>query len=171
MAKYSEEFKEEVKIAYINGSDSLAIVAGRFGIGERTIEMWSKDGGWEALKRANNVVPIGEAKSKQAKPINSQPAPVRVRTRRAEIDELDIVEGAIESLSGLLTGMTLGGEDRPIDTRGVGGVAGALVKLLEYRRARLKPATAAEVAEMAIGLGISPQEFIAELKVKWAQRA
>jgi hypothetical protein len=75
-------------------------------------------------------------------------------------------KGRFASLAAALEG---DGEGK-IDARSMGGIAGGLVKLLEYRR-KVQPQTAAEVVELAIGLGISPNEFIDQLEVAWQRRA
>lgn len=168
MAKYTPEFREQVKQAYIGSRDSLATIAARFGVGQRTVEGWASDGGWDGLRKAQKVVAI--APRKQASPTpGDEPAP-RPRRKRGEIDELEIVENAIVNLDLMLNSMGSMSENGMLDTRGIGGTAGALVKLLEYRR-RIQPPTAAELAELVISLDISPAEFVAELKQKWLQRA
>jgi hypothetical protein len=179
---YDEKFIESVKQEYLTTAKSLAALASQFGVGKRTIEGWCSDGHWADQRKAQKVVSIDEAKSKaqtpKPKPVNA-PAPpptrepIRARSlkRRGEIDEFQIVEDAIDSLSGLLTGMTAGGEEgKPIDTRGIGGTAGALVKLLEYRR-KIAPPTARDMAEQVLALGIDPKEFARELRERWFQRA
>jgi len=56
------------------------------------------------------------------------------------------------------------------DERSLGGLAGGLVRLLEYRR-KISPPTAALLAEMVLALGISPTEFVRELRDKWQLKA
>lgn len=169
----SGDKRKEAKRLCLEEGLTQAAAAQRLGVASRTVERWAAQDGWGAQKKAQKVVSIGEAKrakpSEQAK--HQNPPSIRRRQLGEEIDETEIVEGAITSLSLLLGGMGAGYNDRPIDTRGIGGVAGALCKLLEYRRKHLRPATAAEVAEMAIALGIPPQEFVAELKRQWQLRA
>lgn len=174
MTKYTPEFKEQVKQAYLSSTDSLVVIAAQFGVGERTVEGWSKDGGWDALKKAQKVVPIGQPRA-SSKPSSStridEPVRVRPRRQRGDIDELEIVENAIVNLDLLIAGMGgMSDDGRPVDTRGIGTTAGALVKLLEYRR-KIQPPTAAELAEQMITLGIPPHEFVAELKRQWQVRA
>lgn len=157
-----------------------AAIAQQLSVSTRTIERWASEDGWGARKKAQSkVVLISEAKPKpqpslQAAPASthSNPPSTRPRRQRGEIDELEIVEGAIANLS-LLLGDTDRdcmeneyGRVKPIDTRGIGGIAGALVRLLEYRR-KIQPPTAADLAEQVIALGISPSEFVAELKQRW----
>jgi transposase-like protein len=181
MAKYTPEFKKQVEQAYLNSNDSLAAIAAHFSIGQRTVEGWASDGGWDALRKTQKVVPIGEARAKtqNAKPQSvNRPSPtpedyppIRSRRRAGQIDELEVVESAIVNLDLLLGGMCgMSSDDRVIDTRGIGGVAGALCKLIELRL-KLKPRTAAEVAEMAIALGVRPNEFMQALAEAWKLRA
>jgi transposase-like protein len=165
--------KIQAKQALLAG-ETIASIAARLGVNRRTIERWADDGAWREQKQAQNVVSIGEAKSKQPKPVNT-PTPcyeprVRQKREQGEIDELEIVEGAIISLDLLLAGMGGMSGDGMVDTRGIGGTAGALVKLLEYRR-KIKPPTAAELAEQAIAFGMSPAEFARELRQAWEKRA
>lgn len=156
--------KIEAKQRLIAG-ETIASIAARFGVNRKTIERWATEGNWREQKQAEKVVSIN-------KPRESDEPAIRVRTRRqrGQIDELEIVEGAIVNLDLLLSGMCGASEDRPIDTRGIGSTAGALVKLLEYRR-KIQPPTAAELAEQMIALGIPPTELVAELKRQWQLRA
>lgn len=179
---YDDQFIETVKQEYLSTAKSLAALAGQFGVGKRTIEGWCSEGHWADKRKAQKVISIDEAKSKtqppKPKPVNTATPtpnrePIRARSlrRRGEIDEFQIVEDAIDCLSGLLIGMSAGPEDnRQIDTRGIGGTAGALVKLLEYRR-KIAPPTAREMAEQVLMLGIDPKEFARELRERWLQRA
>lgn len=153
-----------------------AAIAQRLGVSQRTVERWASEDGWGARKKAQaKVISINEAKSQPSQPppasTHNNPPSVRPRRQRGEVDELEIVEDAIENLATLLgcSGMS-DGSDRPIDTRGIGGIAGALVKLLEYRR-KIQPPTAAELAEQAIAMGVSPDQFMQALRDAWRLRA
>lgn len=147
------------------GASSQAI-ADQFGVSKRSVDerlpKWR-----ETEKSAQKVVPIAEAKAK-AKSVNTDPTPYRnppsVRRQKSQVDEVEIVENAIVSLDSLLSCCS------PEDTRGVGGIAGALVKLLEYRR-KIQPPTAAELAEQAIALDLRPDEFMQALRDAWRLRA
>jgi|FLYL01.1.fsa_nt_gi hypothetical protein len=166
---------EAIEQAYLNSSDTLEQVAAQFGVSERAIKGKASEGKWVARRKAQKVVSINDAKKPrpQLAP-ESTPTrePVRVRRRdRGAIDELEIVEGAIVSLDLLLSSMSgMSDDGRPVDTRGIGTTAGALVKLLEYRR-KIQPPTAAALAEQAIALGMSPAEFARELRQAWEKRA
>lgn len=149
-----------------------AAIAQRIGVAQRTVERWASEDGWGARRKAEGkVVSISTPRS------NHQNPPSVKRQRKGEpLEELEMVEGVVESLYLLLLGMSAGGiqddsgHQQPIDTRGIGGTAGAFVRLLEYRR-KIAPPTAAALAEQAIALGLSPSEFVTELKRQWQQRA
>ena len=147
---------EPIKQAYLSSDESLASVALRFGVSKRAIEDKSAEGGWEALKTAGHVG--GEEEEEES------PIPYRRRSfaRKAKIDEVDEVDHAITQLSGWIGG---GAEPKSLE-----GCASALAKLIELRR-KLVPLTAAELAEQVLALGISPAEFVTELKEKWQRRA
>jgi hypothetical protein len=145
---------EPIKQHYLSSDESLASVALRFGVSKRAIEDKSAEGGWEALKTAGTVAETEER----------SPEPVRRPTKRrnGRIDEVDEIDHAITQLSGWIGG---GAEPKSLE-----GCASALAKLIELRR-KLVPLTAAELAEQVLALGISPAEFVTELKEKWQQRA
>lgn len=161
-----------IEAAYLNSGHSLEEIAAQFGVSERAIKGKAAEGSWSARRKAQKVVPIGEAKKLQPQPESTHDRPrTRQQRERQQIDEVAILESAIVSLDLVLAGMSGGGmDDRPIDTRGIGSVAGALVKLLEYRR-KIEPPTVAALAEMAIELGVSPTEFMKALSENWQQRA
>lgn len=139
--------RSEAKRLHLEKGWTQAAIATHLGVSTRTVERWAKADGWTGQKKAHKVVPI--------KAVSSAPT--------VPIDEKRIVDNAIRSLDNLLA-------SSDTDTRGIGGIAGALVKLLEYRR-KIEPPTAAEVVEQAIAIGIPPQEFVAELKKQWQLRA
>jgi len=158
----SGDRQAEAKRLYLEEKWTMEAIAAHFGVSLRTIERWASDGAWTAQKKGGKVVSI----ESKPKPRRDEPGVVRSRRSPGELDELEIVEGAIASLAAALEG---DGEGK-IDARSMGGIAGGLVKLLEYRR-KVQPQTAAEVVELAIGLGISPNEFIDQLEVAWQRRA
>jgi hypothetical protein len=146
---------EPIKQHYLSSDESLASVALRFGVSKRAIEDKSAEGGWEALKTAGHVgAEVEERPEPVARPSRSR--------RTGRIDEVDEIDHAITQLSGWISG---GAEPKSLE-----GCASALAKLIELRR-KLVPATAAELAEQVLALGISPAEFVHELKEKWQQRA
>lgn len=148
----------KAKDDYVSGDESLAAIALRFGISKRAVEKRASDEGWAALRQAQS--------GSKATARVSKPAPLPPPTRRSgpqDFDEIEILTSAIASLSGILSG---GSED----TRGIGSVATGLCRLIELRN-KLLPKTAADLADMAISLGISPQEFIRALSDKWEKQA
>ena len=138
-------------------------IADHFGVSRRTVNRWAVAGRWadEREVKSANVVSV-EFGSREG--VDTPPTPSARSGRRLRQDERSIVEGAIEDLA---DAMNIAKSE---DLRALGGLAGALVRLLEYRR-RLVPPTAAELAEQAIALGIPPHEFIRELKEKWSAQA
>ena len=158
-----------IEKAYHSTNDSPAKLALQFGVSKRSIEIKAEKDGWKAKRAARQAA----QKSDSDYDPRSGTAP-RIRQPRTKIDELLIVENAIVSLDSLLYSMCGGngeeGASKGIDTRGVGGVAGALVRLLEYRR-KVEPPTAAELAEIAISLNIRPDEFLTALREAWRLRA
>ncbi|MGG6295281.1 helix-turn-helix domain-containing protein [Leptolyngbya sp. AN02str] len=153
----SVDKKAVAKRLYEQGR-SYAAIALDVGVSTRTVERWGSEGNWAVLRQAN-VVPLERSESQP----RQRPTP---RSRRGDgaIDEMEIVEGAIANLAVLLDG------SGDVDPRSLGGIAGALVRLLEYRR-KVQPQTAAELAERAIALNINPAEFARELREKWQLRA
>lgn len=153
--------QEQAKKLYLHDGLTMDAIAQKLGVSRRTIERWSAndpEGKWTDLKLAQKVVafsPRADAPTEPAKP--------RRQRGHSEIDELKIIELAISDLSA-----TLGSGET--DSRSMGGIAGGLVRLLEYRR-KICPPTAAELADLVLELNISPQEFVAELKQRWLQRA
>jgi hypothetical protein len=149
---------EPIKQHYLSSDESLAAVAMRFGVSKRAIEDKSAEGGWEALKTAGTVAEVETETEERS------PEPVRRPTKRrsGRIDEVDEIDHAITQLSGWIGG---GAEPKSLE-----GCASALAKLIELRR-KLVPLTAAELAEQVINQGISPVEFVRELKEQWQQRA
>jgi hypothetical protein len=143
---------DEIKKAYLEGAESYASLAMRFGVGKSTIEARASAEGWAALKKQGKA------------PVPPQKPQIRPRvTQGNTLDEVEIIEGAIISLSGYL----LGGAE---DTRGIGSIAGGLCKLIELRN-KLVPKNATDLADMAIELGITPKDFIRALSDKWQERA
>jgi transposase-like protein len=169
--------QQQAKKLYLDDGLTMDAIAQKLGVSRRTVERWSAsdpEGKWTDLKLAQKVVSFVRPDSAEhSRPVERRDEPVKVRPRRqrGQVDELEIVESAIVNLD-LLLGCMCGasGDDRPVDTRGVGTTAGALVKLLEYRR-KVQPPTAAELAEQVLALNINPAEFAQELKRAWQLRA
>jgi transposase-like protein len=156
--------KEIAKQALLAG-ETIASIASRLGVSRRTIERWADDGAWRE-QRASNVVSLPApkpAKAQKATPCSPEPVP-RIRRQRGQIDEIEIVEIAITDLAAAM------GAASSEDLRSLGSLAGGLCRLIELRL-KLQPRTAAELAEQVLALGVSPAEFINELKQRWAQSA
>ncbi|MBW4675932.1 MAG: DUF1804 family protein [Desmonostoc geniculatum HA4340-LM1] len=145
--------------AYVAGTESLAAIAMRFGISKRAVEKRASDEGWAALRQAQQGV---QPKITARAPAPLPPTP-RPRHQSQGLDEVEIIDTAIASLSAILSGSME-------DTRGIGGIATGLCRLIELRN-KLIPKTAADLADMAIALGISPTEFIHALNAQCQKKA
>lgn len=137
---------EPIKRAYLVSGRSLEAIAAEFGVSTRAINGKSTEDGW--------------AKSKEQAQPKPKPQPKAAKTR-GELDEIATIEAAIADLS---TGIA--DTDTPIKSKEA--AATALVRLLEYRQ-KLAPTSAAELAERAIELGISPDDFLEQLRSQWGQ--
>jgi hypothetical protein len=144
----------EAKEAYVTSTESLAAIAMRFGISKRAVEQRASDEGWAALRK-------GQSQPKTTR--TPAPTPPTSRRHPQELDEVEIINDAIASLSGILSGSME-------DTRGIGGIATGLCRLIELRN-KLVPKTAADLADIAIALDISPAEFISALNNQWQKKA
>ncbi len=141
---------EPIKRAYLASGESYAAIATRFDVSERAVEKRASEEGW--------------ARSRTEIHAEVRPAPKpRPIPARGTVDEISVLENAIADLSaGIADGET------PIKSKEA--AATALVRLLEYRE-KLMPPTAADLAERAIALGISPEQFIEELRQAWAAQS
>lgn len=138
------------------GASSQAI-ADKFGVSKRAVDerlpKWR-----DTEKLPQKVVPIQSAKA-----ASHPPTRPRRHVNGEELEELEVINLAIADLAAALgSGET--------DSRSLGGIAGGLVRLLEYRR-KIQPRTAAELAEVAIAMGVSPDQFMAALREQWRLRA
>jgi hypothetical protein len=166
MSHYDKTVQDKAKTAFLAG-ETISAIATRFEMSRRQVGRWANAGGWREEKEAlgkSNVVPMQKP---NAKPQTTTAPPTRSKRKASEIDELEIVELAIADLSAAMYAASNG---EGIDVRALGGLAGGLVRLLEHRR-KICPPTAAELAEMALALDMTPAEIVAELKAKWQQRA
>ena len=135
---------------------------------EQIYQYWSKTGDSAAkiaLKFNVSKRAIAERIAQwKANPVSHKtptPAPVFANPNTVKND-LDVVDGAIGRLSTVILSTN--------DERVLGGIATALVRLIQFRQ-QLQPPTAAQLAEAAISAGISPQDFIRELDDRWRQQA
>lgn len=134
----------------------MQTIAQRYGVSTKAIQRWAKDGAW---KDQRTVIPLSKRKPDPQKLLEAEDRPIRQPSR---INELEIVDLALSDLSAVL-----GGNCEP---KFMGSVASGICRLIELRL-KLKPRTAAEVAELAMELGIEPSDFVAALKDKWRLRA
>lgn len=164
--------KEIAKARFITG-ETIAAIADAIGVSRRTIERWADEGNWRNLRSAateqvpNVVTLAGRSHSdKRSRSVERTHPPIRPRIPKGDLDKgdldkIEITENAIHQLSAALAG------DTPAQS--IGGIAASLVRLMEYHDKK-QPDSAAEVAAMAIELGISPVEFAREMREQWQQR-
>jgi hypothetical protein len=170
MSHYDKTIQDKAKEAFLAG-ETIAAIATRFEMSRRQIERWAKAGNWREAKEAlgkTNVVPMQKPKAV----VQTTAPPMRSKRKASEIDELQIVELAIADLSAAMYAASNSSDDngKGIDVRALGGLAGGLVRLLEYRR-KICPPTAAELAELAIAIGYSPETFMQALHEAWRRQA
>lgn len=153
---------EAIKQLYLTSSESMADLAERFGLSKRAIEKKASEEGWAALRKAGKIsaVKVSPKKSESPKTHRQPIQPNRSRQHSSVIDELEVLETAIATLSGAIEGA---------EVKSLEGAASSLAKLLELRR-KFAPPTAAALAEQVLALGISPTEFVQELKDQWSQK-
>lgn len=138
-----------IEKAYRNSNDSPAKLAIQFGVSKRSIELKVDAEGWKAER---------ETKVMKVPPPENAP-----RRSRGRVDELELVDNALHTIDRVLSG-------GDTDAKGLGTCASALCRLIEMRL-KLQPRTAADLAELAIGLGMSPGDFARELRIAWEKRA
>lgn len=150
--------KELAKAKFIVGT-AIQDIAEQLNVSRRTVERWANEGdpSWRDLRQSNGQTNVIQLQPKP-KPQNPKPA---FRQRDGEpIDDLFAVEAAIAHLHDSLPAA--------ID-QSKGGIAGALVKLIELKR-KLKPETVADLVERVIELDIGPEEFLTELNNAWQRK-
>lgn len=145
-----QDIQAAAKRDFQNG-DTFIKIAERYKVSTKTVQRWAKAGHWRAEAVADNIVPLK--------------AEFRERRERqpANINELEIVDFALEDLSAIMAAET-------VDVKAVGSIASALCRLIELRL-KLKPRTASELADMAVALGLKPSDFAQELKERWSRTA
>lgn len=140
-------------------------IADRLGVCRRTVERWAVADDW-ATRRPGGKSAKEVVETSATAP--GKPAPIDIRARVAkmkseytpeDIDELFLLDRALVTVAEVMGG--------DVAIRDIGTCASALCKLIELRL-KLKPRSASQLAEMAIELGVTPAEFVAELKRHWA---
>ena len=164
--------KTTAKNLYLSDpSLTYADIAKQVGKTPRTVERWAnaEEPSWaeqrkqtaEQREQYAKVTSIEEARKR---PSNPRP----VRKLDGPIDELESIDGAIATLATALTGTGDGHNAAPANS--LGSIAGGLCKLIELRR-KIAPPTAVDLAHQLLELGITPQEFVEELRDQWRNRS
>ena len=127
---------------------SLNTLSSEFGVGFSTVKRLSSEGKWKDRRDAKDASAVeGIAKG----------AIAATRTR-PRVDDFDVLNDAIADLSGSVAA---------IEAKSKEGCASALAKLLQAKR-ELYPPDADGLAEMAVKLGITPNDFLEALRSKWS---
>lgn len=155
----SPEVWTEIRSAYVRGQATLAELALRYGIGKSTLMNKSCQEGWTALKKAGAPSESTDDDTDKTDNIDApQIKRSKVTTSASYFQETEeVINNAILILNQSLP------EAR---VRSAEATVLALCKLLELRQ-KLAPPTAADLAERVLELGISPYEFVKELREKW----
>ena len=164
-----QDKKKQAEALFMQGV-TISDIARKLDVARRTIQRWKDEGGWEDIKdtlpTTSKVISIAS----KPKPVNTDPTPHRnppaLRDRADSKDSLSIAEEVIQDLQAELVGTG----ETPLNGRDRAALANCLKAWVEYRD-KLQPKTAADLAEMAIGLGIKPAEFMNALKQQWEKRA
>lgn len=154
-APIDPKLKAQVKRAYVNSKMTPADLAKQFGVSDRSIQNWAKNEHWDAERTAQNVIDLETARVPRERP------PSRVRA--GADDALSIADTVISDLQGELVRGDVTAKDKA-------AVANSLKAWVEFRR-KLKPPTVADLVELAIELGITPDEFLTSLRDAWTKRA
>jgi hypothetical protein len=138
MARKTDEILiASLKRAYLNGEGSLAALALRFHVGERTVKRLSSEGGWEALRLARGTVVEGAVRD-------------RLQAAPSEFDRDNLLLVAINSLFS---------DVQNIPAKSKEGAASAMVRLIELY-SKFHPMTMRELADIAIAIpNFNPREF------------
>jgi hypothetical protein len=144
----SKEIRKLVERDFVAG-ETLGAIAARYNLSTKTIQRWATVGAWRERRK---VLPMVKPTKPAARPARRTPP---------KIDELAIVNLALANLSDAL--------DRSPDPRALGSIAAGLCRLVDLRL-KLKPRTAADIADLVIELGIDPSAFVTELKRQWNTR-
>lgn len=161
--------RSEAKKAYLGSTKSFAQVAADLGLSDRTLIRWSNadpDGRWPELREKLHQGIKAEQSPKvvefapRTPEFRSEPTPQPRRRRRdgEEIDLLEVVESAIASGSALIETAS-----DTNDTKGFGGVAGGLCRLIELRL-KLKPVEETALIEQLLERGLTPRELVKRLR-------
>ena len=139
-----------IKKAYLerNPRPTLKALADEFGVGRSTVNALSCKGKWAAQRDAKDAATAtGKA----------QGAIVATRAR-PKLNDIDLLNNAIADISA---------EVAAIEAKSKEGCATALANLLKAKR-ELYPPDAEGLAELAVKLDISPNDFLEALRAKWS---
>ncbi len=135
--KTDEVLIAKLKRAYLAGEGSLAALALRFHVGERTVKRLSSEGHWESLKLARDTVMEGALSD-------------RLHAAPTEFNPDDLLLTAIQDLAAALPNAEIKSKESG---------AAAMARLIETWR-RFNPMTMGELVDLAMSIeSFDPREF------------
>lgn len=132
-----------------------------------TIRKWSVSGHWRALQLAAAEQPAKEAAiAAKTKPQNrpDSPRPATVATLQGHRERKADLEHVLDAIAEVVAAIGEARAER--DYRPIGSLATALCKLIELKL-KLSPQSAADLAERAVELQLTPEAFLDELAEAW----
>ena len=124
-----------------------------------TVRQWHRREDWQARALADGGNAGEVAK---VEPKSRRPAPVAdLAAHRERKSDLENVKDAISAVV-----QTIEDARALQEYRAIGSLATALCKLIELKL-KISPASASELAQRAIELGLSPEQFLEELMDAW----
>jgi transposase-like protein len=134
-APIDPNLKSQIRRAYANSKATPAELSEQFGVSERSIQNWVKSEGWDAERKAQNVIdfarPLREPREERP-PIRSVPT---------SQDPIEIADTIIKDLQGEMVA-NMPGRDKA-------SVANAIRAWVEYRE-KLQPTTVEALAELVV---------------------
>ena len=144
---------EAIKKAYLTrqSKPSLASLAKEFGVGETKVKHSAREGQWTALRDAQKTANAA-GRVEGAKAI--------VRASSNKIDAMEALNTVIADIAA---------EATSVEAKSKEGCANALANLLKTQR-ELYPPDVDELAEIAVRLGITPNDFLSAIQKRWAEK-
>ena len=153
-APIDPNIKAAIRRAYIESKLSPAELASQFGVSDRSIQNWAKAEGWDAERKAQNVIEF----SRRPKDATAIP-----RAIAAGNDPREIAEMVIADLQGELA--------TDMSGQNMAAISKELREWIKYREELSQPKTAADFADQLLASGVSIREFVRILKERQAEIA
>jgi transposase-like protein len=134
-APIDPNLKIQIRRAYANSKATPAELSAQFDVSERSIQNWVKAEGWDAERKAQNVIDFARPprEAREERPL--------IRSVASSQDPIEIAEMIIKDLQGEMVIEASGREKA--------AVANALKAWVEYRE-KLQPTTVEALAELVV---------------------